>query len=336
MLKRALLDIAMRVLRPFCGGLGSILVLHRVIPDAERSALPSNRALEITPEELRAMLEWTRRSGIEVITLDQVSARLAAPHPPRFLCFTFDDGYRDNLIHALPVFREFGMPFSVHVTNGFADGTASVWWYFVEEALSARPSLRFSWEGVDHNFSTQAPEGLNRALDEIAGLIRGLGKKRDELLARIGEAAGIDPRTTTRRLCMDWDEVRRLAEDPLVTIGAHTVAHHSLNRLSEMEVVAEVDEGRRELAAQLGREVRHFAYPFGGSNAVGEREFAIVRRSAFATMLTTQAANLTGGHATLTDRLPRWTVSGNYPAVLSLRKIESGLAELLEKRARRR
>ena len=148
----------------------------------------------------------------------------------------------------------------------------------------------------------------------------------------IATAAGLDPHAVTRQLCLSWDELRQLAADPLVTIGAHTAGHHSLNRLSEAEIVAEVETARRELAAQLGREVRHFAYPFGGPNAVDEREFAVVRRGGFRTMLTTRPGNLTGNHARTLDRLPRITVSGNYPARKALRMAESGLAAWREKR----
>jgi hypothetical protein len=65
---------------------------------------------------------------------------------------------------------------------------------------------------------------------------------------------------------------------------------------------------------------------------VGEREFAIVQRSGFATMLTTRADNLTASQATQMDRLPRITLSGNYPALKSLRMADSGLTAWREKR----
>ena len=320
------------ILRPALGGLGCILTLHRVVLDEERSLLPSNRALEITPGGLRAMLEYVRRRGIEPIALDDVPGRLAQPRGPRFICFTFDDGYRDNAALALPIFREFGVPFAVNVTNGFIDGTASVWWYFLEEALLPGKTLQFSWQKVDHRFELKTVKDCDCALDQIAGLIRSLGGQRDELLRVIGEAAGVDPCGVTRRLCMKWDDLQKLAADPLVTIGAHTANHHSRNRLTDEELAAEAETARRELAAQLGREVRHFAYPFGGPNAVGEREFDLVCQSGFATMLTTRAGNLTREYASQTDRLPRLTISGNYPVLKALRMAESGLAAWREKR----
>jgi hypothetical protein len=43
------------LLRPWFGGVGCILSLHRIIAEDERSPLPQNRALEITPGGLRAL-----------------------------------------------------------------------------------------------------------------------------------------------------------------------------------------------------------------------------------------------------------------------------------------
>ena len=335
MLKATAIRAASVVTRRVRRGVGCILILHRVLPDAERSLFPQNRALEITPDDLRGMLAWVRQRGIETIALDQLPERLAAPREPKFICFTLDDGCRDSLYHALPVFREFETPFSVNVTNGFVGGTVCVWWYLLEQALSAGWRLRFRWDGRDFDFLTDTASARLRAYDEIANLIRSLGARRDELILRLAEAAEVDPLECTRRTSMTWDEVRQLAADPFATIGAHTMGHHSLNQLTDAEILAEVHDAKRELEAQTGREVRHFAYPFGGRNAVNEREFALVRSAGFQTMLTTRNANLFPEHAGLLDRLPRLGVSGNYPAVETLGIIESGLISVLEWRFQR-
>jgi len=49
--------------RPFFGGIGCIIALHRIVPEKRLSKLPDNRALELTPQDLRAALEWTRRQA---------------------------------------------------------------------------------------------------------------------------------------------------------------------------------------------------------------------------------------------------------------------------------
>ena len=95
----------------------------------------------------------------------------------------------------------------------------------------------------------------------------------------------------------------------------------------------EVRDARVELEAQIGRPVRHFAYPFGGSNAVNEREFALVRSLGFSTMVTTRAGYLSRHHAGLLDRLPRVGISGNASVPRSLQLIERGLAALWPSRS---
>ena len=281
------------------------------------------------------MLVWVRERGIEPISLDELPERLKAPRGPKFICFTLDDGCVDSLRYALPVFREFDVPFTVNVTNGFVGGTVSVWWYLLEQVLTRNWRLHFEWDGKGYDFLTDTSEARERAYDQLAELLRSLGTRREELVRRIADAAEVDPLECTRRTSMTWDEVRELAADPLATIGAHTGAHHSLNRLTDEEIRAEVLDAREELEEQIARPVRHFAYPFGGRNAVNRREFEIVRQFGFATMSTTRGANLYREHLRLLDRLPRLGVSGNYPAVDALQVIESGFSSAVQWRFQR-
>jgi len=314
-------------LRPIYSGVGSIIVLHRIVRAGETSQQPSNRALEITVDDLRAILEWIWLVGLEPIGLDEVPQRLAQPRSKKFIAITLDDGYRDNLRNAVPLFQEFDIPFAVNIATGFPARTASAWWHEIEVMTAAKEELRFSWDGIQHTLPCDSMSARQRTFEQLATLIRQQGRgEREELLAVLGDATGHDPMLETNRLMMTWDEVRVLAEEPLVTIGAHTVGHHNLNRLSDEEVCAEMIDSKYEIEAQLKREVRHFAYPFGGRSAVNEREFQIARTCGFTTMLTTRMANLFPEHGRLLDRLPRLGMSGNYPVVSNLSAQESGLA----------
>ena len=325
-------QFAVSLARQIYGGIGAIFCLHRIVPAAERSLLADNRALEITPESLREMLAWAAGRGLDVIALDQVPERLARPRRGKFACFTFDDGYRDNLTLALPVFREFGMPFAVHVSPGLIDGSASVWWYQIEAALGRSEWLDFAWRGWDYRWAV----GSRDAFPALAKMIREQEDgAREELAAAICGAAGIDAAGVQKRLMMTWEEVRLLAADPLVTIGAHTVTHPVLRLLGEAEARAEMADSKRQLEVQLGGPVRHLAFPFGGANAVGSREFRLAEEAAFSTASTTRCANLFPAHARHLTALPRLTVSGNYPARDRARKLESGLLSARERKWQR-
>ncbi len=65
---------------------------------------------------------------------------------------------------------------------------------------------------------------------------------------------------------MDWETARQLSADGL-HIGSHTVSHPRLSELPEAQCRVELLTSRQIIGDQLGRDVRHLAYPFGVFNA---------------------------------------------------------------------
>jgi peptidoglycan/xylan/chitin deacetylase (PgdA/CDA1 family) len=62
---------------------------------------------------------------------------------------------------------------------------------------------------------------------------------------------------------MDWRQVRELAARGF-EIASHTLTHLDLGRIRGAEARREIFDSRTRLEQELGQEVRHFAYPFGG------------------------------------------------------------------------
>lgn len=312
------------------GGIGCILCLHRVIPAGECSRLGDNRAIELSPDALRAALQWLISRGIEPVRMDDVPGRLQRPREPKFFAVTLDDGYRDNLTHALPVFRELSVPFTVTLTTGFLNGSASPWWYWIEEILLSRRSLSFAWEGENLEFQLHSPAQQENAFAALARMLRaGTNEHRDALLSALASAASSAGARASVPL-LSWDEARALASDPLVTIGCHTVTHPVLRLLDENEARRELTEARDEIERRTGVRPAHLAFTFGGSNAAGEREFRLAGGCGFTTAMTTRCANLFPAHAQRLTALPRLSLSGNYPPVARMAALESGLVALRE------
>ena len=84
-------------LKPLVGGVGAILTLHHVRPPRPDRFQP-NRILEVTPRFLGRVVKLLRRSGVDVVSLDEMHRRMTeGDFGRRFVCLTFDDGYRDML-----------------------------------------------------------------------------------------------------------------------------------------------------------------------------------------------------------------------------------------------
>jgi peptidoglycan/xylan/chitin deacetylase (PgdA/CDA1 family) len=335
-MKSLLIDAAMLACKPFYGGIGSVQVLHRIIPKSPRR-WPENTALELTPEDLDAMLVWMKGRAFDFIALDEIPERLAKPRGRKFVAFTLDDGYRDNLENALPVFEKHNVPFAIHITTALADHTAFAWWYALEGLLGARDGIAFAHGGRAHEYMLSTQAEKLAAFDSIAAMIRGGDLEHHEsILAAIFEKAPFDPlETYSRELILDWDEIGKLDAHPLVTIGSHGVHHLTSTRLDDAGLRREFAGSKQILEDRLGHPVRHITYPFGGPNAVGRREFDCARECGYATGYTTRSANLFAAHARHLDCLPRLCVSGNYNALPHLARLDSGLISARANKGRR-
>jgi len=127
-----------RVLAPFSRGIGLIFMLHRVSPHRTGGFAP-NRGLMVTPEYLDSVLIDVKRAGLDIVSLDEAYRRIRERDcAVRFACFTLDDGYRDNLEYAYPVFRRHDAPFTVYIASDYADGKGELWWLW---AVGHRPSF---------------------------------------------------------------------------------------------------------------------------------------------------------------------------------------------------
>src|SRR6202021_320482 len=95
------------------GGAGVILRFERVRPLREGRFQPL-RACEITPRFLDSAIAALKRWKFDIVSMDEVCRRavtLAAPR--RFVCLTFDGGYKDLITSAYPVLKKHAVPFAV-------------------------------------------------------------------------------------------------------------------------------------------------------------------------------------------------------------------------------
>lgn len=315
------------LLRPLFSGVGAVFMLHHVRPARDDEFQP-NRHLEVTPQFLRAMLAHLGSRGIDVVTLDEVHRRLSErDFTRRFACFTFDDGYRDNRDFALPVMREFGAPFTVFVASDFAEGTGRIWWIALEHVIARASSVEATIGRTTSRLDTSTPAGKLAAFERLHDWMRGLSEP--DLAREITELCarhGVDMAAICRQLCMSWDELRPFADDPLVTVGAHSITHANLALQSEEAARRELTTGRARIESVLQRPVVHLAYPYGDKHAAGPREFSLARTAGYKTAVTTRPGMMYPESAAHMTALPRVSLNGNYQDTRILPVLTSGAA----------
>ena len=302
-----------RLLAPLTGGVGVIFMLHSVRPSRAGTFGP-NRILEITPEFLRETIHLVTSRGFDVLSLDDVHARLREGDFDRpFACFPFDDGYRDNRDVAYPIFREHGLPFAIYVPSDFPDGKGDLWWIKLEMVIAAAEVLDVRIDGRAERLAAGTPTEKEETFERIYWWLRSIPEfEARRFVADLCDRHGVDTASLCRDLIMSWDELRDLARDPLVTIGAHTRRHLALAKLTIGEARVEMEEGIRRLERELQRPFRHFSFPYGDEASAGPREFELARELGLDTAVTTQKGLIHQRHALSTTGLPRLSLNGDY------------------------
>lgn len=319
---------AHHLLRPLLSGVGAIFMLHHVRPAREGGFQP-NRHLEVTPDFLRATLRHLRSRDIDIVSMDELHERLMRGRFARpFAAFTLDDGYRDNHDYALPVLREFAAPATVYVASDFAEGTGRLWWAALEAVIAKTEQIEIQIGDAALRLDATTSAAKLAAFDRVHDWLRALPGEHD--LTREIDALcakySVDMAALCRSLCLSWDEVKRLAADPLVTIGAHTISHCNLARQSEAVAAQEMTVSRVQIEHALERPVLHFAYPYGDRDAAGMREFALAAAAGFKTAITTRPGMLFAKNADHMTALPRVSLNGNYQDARILPVLTSGAA----------
>lgn len=305
-------------------GVGLVLTLHHVRPARDDPFQP-NRSLEVTPEFLEQTILELRREGFDFVSLDELHRRLCAGRfDRRFVAVTFDDGYQDNRQWAYPILKRHQVPFAIFVASDFADGRGHLWWRTVETAVAAGPQVTLRIDGTRTTFAcrtTRQKYAAARAIDRQLSCIRTEQQLRAAVEALAADA-GIDPSAQCAALCMNWQDLWRLAADPLVTIGAHTASHPDLRRIAPGAARREIGESIDRIQRMLGLRPAHFAYPFGRA---GAEEFALAAELGLKTAVTTRAGVLMPSSRYGLMSLPRISLNGHFQRLRHVQVLASGL-----------
>lgn len=304
-------------------GRGAIFTLHHVRPKQERAFDP-NAHLEVTPEFLDTAIATLKREGYRFIALDDLPEALASADPAPLAVFTLDDGYRNNLEHAAPIFTRHGVPFTVFVTRGFIERGHGLWWETLADLLEANGRIDFDFGNGADSMATDTGARKQAAFDRFADYVN--GQDEAQAVAAIDAAArtaGIEPLAITEKLTLDAEGLKTLIANPLASLGAHTVSHRMLARLSDDDATAELEGSIAAIEAISGRRPKTLAYPYGFSWAVSARDRLLARELGLTIAVTTQPGTLIAGQEL--TALPRISLNGHFQKAAYVGALASGI-----------
>ncbi|MDD2851701.1 MAG: polysaccharide deacetylase family protein [Desulfuromonadaceae bacterium] len=275
-----------------------ILLYHRV------TRLESDpQQLSVTPENFRAQMRYLK-DNFPVVRLDAEWSGVDRPS----VAVTFDDGYADNVNEALPILEECGVPATFFISTGSVGSHQEFWWDDLERILLNNENVpaRFTLDTGSEvrEWPTKSAAERARLYRNFHVLIKNLPpEQQEQRLARLRVWADVAEEGRTSHRVATHDELKRLAQSKLVTIGGHTVSHTRLTVLSGDRQREEIADSVRQLEIWSGRQIKVFSYPFGSRDDFTAETIEICRQAG----LFRAVANIPGQYHPWTDpfQIPR-------------------------------
>lgn len=209
-------------------------MLHRVLPESPDT--PPDSTFTITIKQFEKFLISRKNETVHRLC-DWKKIRGQGGY-----ILTFDDGYKDNLEYALPLLEKYNVPATIFITSGFINGDAF-------------PLERLLYKGLQEKvfYETHRYElkfgGYGQRLNKLRGLIG-------------------DNFETDRSLFMNWDEIQRLNNHPLIDIGYHSHSHPALAKSNIFQTWLELRKPIKIISQHTDLNHKIIAYPYGSNSMI--------------------------------------------------------------------
>ncbi|MCA1545537.1 polysaccharide deacetylase family protein [Bradyrhizobium sp. BRP19] len=307
-------------------GAGAILRFRYVRP--RRRGFQPLREHEITPQFLDRAIRALKRWNYDFLGMDEVCRRaVMLPEKRRFVALTFDGAGKDLITFAYPVLARHAVPFTIYVPTAFPDGVGEAWWLALEQVIARESRIDLMMGDKEQRFTVADKAGKQALFSHLESWLRSLPPA--DLSAAIADLCTryrIDLAALSREASMDWEDLARLAGDPLVTIGSATVNYPMLANMKDAAALREMTMGKAVAESAFQREIRHFAYPFGDRASFRRSHVVMAEQAGFASAASTIPGIVEAEGRTNLRALPRISWDGRVRSLRMLRVLVSGAA----------
>lgn len=258
-------------------GRAVVLMYHRVLPEDARARSASHPGYVVSDTTFARQMAFLR-SRFTVLSAHEFLSHLdtGAPFPDSSCLITFDDGWYDNLTHALPVLQAHGLPALVFLPVNFIGTRRLFWRERLTQALRAAVDrARQEPDRVAGLRALLAPHGLASLLEAAAppplttfiDAVQSLAHRRmadDGALAQaIERVAGVEVEALpSPDAFLDWNDVRTMARAG-IAFGGHGAEHRLLGALPPHEADEEIRQSRERVSREVGVPALALSYPNG-------------------------------------------------------------------------
>lgn len=247
--------------------------------------------LAVSPENFEQQLKVLKK--YQVLTAAQLAEHLSEGSlKTNMVCITFDDGYQDNYWNAAPLLKKYAFPATIFIPTAYIGLQKQFWWDELQfillgpHSLPEKLSLQIREKLVRFNLSDDSKYDKGKWMDlscwkwyeppqdKRTELYLLLWKHlrplpSEEIIALIDKVkswASVDVASSHLDHPVTMELLTNLSNDPLWSIGIHTVSHPALAFHSKEMQYNEIAGNKKALEQVAKRDVSLIAYPYGVYN----------------------------------------------------------------------
>ena len=256
-----------------------VVMLHGVMtPHNKANWIPLRP--QLSPHELKRTLTILSKF-YQFITVDQAIGIIEGKIPviKNAMLMTLDDGYRNNLDYALPIFGEFGIKPVLFAVTGNIDSGIPFMVDRLDYALQQNigGELSIEYVGEVYQFDASSREALQISYKnfrdnckrsffndiKMSELFNGLAEILEDKSGK--SLQGIYQNDDWSSL-VSWNMLRKAIKEKRLDIASHTVDHFRLDCLNESEILFQLKKSKLRIEQELAIKCHYFCYPNGNYN----------------------------------------------------------------------
>jgi peptidoglycan/xylan/chitin deacetylase (PgdA/CDA1 family) len=255
-----------------------VLMYHRVLPSEERRQSGSHPAIMVDPDTFDRQMGVVKHR-FKVLSLEEFADRIErkVPFENSSCLITFDDGWKDNVTHALPILKKHELSAVVFLPVNYI-GEKRLFWQEAlvhllgtainearrDPARAARIHEIVAPLGLEEILSFQDDDPRQRVMELISRkrktfeqdtLDMALAGLRSELCMEGADANEIDS-------FLDWEDVERMSRRG-IQFGGHGAEHRLLSEMSVEEAREDITLSKDVIDLRVKPSILTFSYPRG-------------------------------------------------------------------------
>jgi peptidoglycan/xylan/chitin deacetylase (PgdA/CDA1 family) len=265
-----------------------ILLYHQVI-----NTEYDPHKLAVSPGNFLVQMQYLKKN-YNIISLDKLASYLKQRKVPgKSVVITFDDGYVDNYLYARPILEKLEIPATFFIVTSHVNTNRLFWWdrlariFHPERKL---PALTLKINKINFTYKLSNPYKRKQAFGYICGLLRYSSPQViDRTISYLERWAKLDGKEDSLYRAMNEEELKKMAQNRLFRIGAHTHQHSQLSQQTLALQRREIKKSKQGLEKIIQNPVNLFSYPYGSKRDYNAQSVRILRECGFEAACSTLA-----------------------------------------------